>query len=491
MEQVRSVLPGHEVIPLREHVRPAGARATAVLMSGVALLLIVAWVQIGALLFARTTGRVSEIGVRLALGASRGRLVGDFAIEAGLLSLGALGVGAALVHPLTFTLVWLLPEEMTRGQHLWPDARAALFAGAVCVAGVFLLMLGPLAILRRSRPGELFVGVPFGFPEIDAGRIRSLLVGAQVAVTAALLYVCALTVHSFAAVSSVELGFSEERVLGLQMPALIRRLSGPREDRRAEIDRQVQLALETRESIRDLPGVAGAAFGPLPFAREEVVFSDQVTVTAAAGAAADFAVRLGYGSSDYPTVVGLRIVDGELPPSPVRADEPAVVVNETFARMLAQDGTVIGQRLKGPRRVWRVTAVVSDFVSERPDRPVAPELLVLTDDPQAQMVVRLADGANTDEAKAAIATTFQRLWPDKASRDVVSVTALVAAATADYRSRALVLTAIGILCLPLALAGVAGAVPFSVQQRVREIGIRIALGASHLAIQRGVVLPIP
>lgn len=487
IQQVRSVLPGHEVIPLREHVRPASARATAVLMSGVALLLIVAWVQIGALLFARTTKRVSEIGIRLALGASRRRLVGDFAIEAGLLSLGALGVGAALVHPVTSTLVWLLPEEMTRGQHLGPDARAALFAAVVCTAGVFLLMLGPLAVLRRSRPGELFGGRAFGFRDINAGRIRSALVGAQVAVTAALLYVCALTVHSFAAVSSVELGFPEERVVGLQMPALIRSLTGPREERRAGVDRQRQLALETREAIRDLPGVAGAAFGPVPFAREEVVFSDEVTVRAVEGAALDFIIRLGYASSDYPTVVGLSIVKGEWPPNLRQSDEPAVIVNEAFARMLAHDGTVIGQRLKGPRRVWRITAVVSDFVSDRPDRPVAPLVLVLTDDPQAQIVVRLAEGANTDVARAAIATTFQRLWPDKASRDVVAVRTLVAAATADYRSRALVLTIIGILCLPLALAGVAGAVAFSVQQRVREIAVRIALGANHRAIQRGVL----
>src|SRR5690606_2798350 len=74
IQQVRSHLPGHDVIPLRDHVRPDGARASAVLMAGMALLLIVAWVQIGALLFARTTKRVSEIGIRLALGAGRRRL---------------------------------------------------------------------------------------------------------------------------------------------------------------------------------------------------------------------------------------------------------------------------------------------------------------------------------------------------------------------------------------------------------------------------------
>lgn len=487
VQQLRSVLPGHEVTSLRDHVRPSGAGASAVLMAGMVLLLIVAWVQIGALLFARTTKRISEIGIRLALGAGRGRLAGEFAVEGALLALLALGVASALVHPLTFTLVWLLPEEMTRGQYLTPDARTGLFAAAVSIAGVLLLVLGPLAVLRRSAPGELFTGRPFGSFQVEAGRLRSVLLAMQVAVTAALLYVCALTVHSFAAVSSVDLGFSPDRVIALQMPAAVRSFAGSADERRERFDRQVQQALDIRDAISVLPGVAGTAFGPVPFARDAVVFSDQVTIRPASGEAPELVVRVASASPNYPMLLGLQTVAGELPAHVPRSDEPPVAVNETLARLLAFDGGPVGQRLKGPQHTWRIAAVVSDFVSARPDRPVGPELLVLTEEPQAQIVVRMADGANTDAARAAIATTFERLYPDKASRDVIPVRSLAATATADYRARAIVMTLIGMLCVPLAIAGVAGAAAFSVQQRTREIAVRLALGASPRVILRGVV----
>ncbi|HEY0874289.1 MAG TPA: ABC transporter permease [Vicinamibacterales bacterium] len=485
IEQVRSAIPGVTVTPLREHVRPDGAFALGVLLSATGLLLLVAWVQVAALLFSRAAGRASEIGVRLALGASRFRLVRQYAAEGLCVIVAALALAWALTPALTSGVVRLLPESMTRGQLLDPDMRALAFAAGLSITGVLLLTLVPLDIVRRSSPLGLIRGSLAGRVGIGAARVRSGLLVAQLAVTAMLLYMSALALHSFDRITSVDLGFEPANVAGIRLPPVT--VSGATNaERRAHLDRQVQQTTDTFDAIGDLPGVQFVAGGPAPFFESALYGTRLVPVTAGVDGSSSLSATIASVTPDYPRVLGLRVIDGRVPAdSDLVSGSTQAIVNETLARQLAEHGPVIGQTITAANSM-RVAAVVADFSTTRPDQPVLPQILMLSRRPQMFILAKLEDGPGAEQALAAIRTTFERIWPDSPEREIISLPALAERAVADYRARATLLSLIGLICLPLAVTGIAGALSYATRQRTREIGIRMALGAEPGDILRAV-----
>jgi hypothetical protein len=125
--------------PLAEAIRPNGALAIAFLFGATALLLLVSWLQVGALLFARAAGRAREIGVSLALGASRARLLRTFAADGLVVAAIALALGWIAAPAVIALVVGLLPPEVTQGRQVDPDLRTLAFASAMAAAGVVLL----------------------------------------------------------------------------------------------------------------------------------------------------------------------------------------------------------------------------------------------------------------------------------------------------------------------------------------------------------------
>jgi predicted permease len=491
--QVRALLPRAVVTPLREHVRPDGAFALAALLIATALLLVIAWVQVAALLFARAVGRASELGVRLALGATRARLIRQFAAEGVVVALAALGVAWVVAAPLTLGVIALLPEEMTRGQLLTPDLRTGAFAMVVALAGVVMLAIVPADLVRRTSPLTLMRGSLFASVRRGALRWRTSMLVGQLAVTVVLLYMSGLAVNSFSRIAAIDLGFVPGRVLAFRQPPLTTTSTGAAttpEERRAHIARQVQAVADTYNALRVLPGVAFAAGGRIPFFESRVAGGASVPFEIQVGPDKQSTERafLNTTTPDYARVLGLTVAEGRLPSEDDVAPGQAVtLVNETFARVLAQRGPVLGETLTANNRTSTIIGVVKDFVADRPDRRVEPMMLVVLRNPQAFFLVRLADGAAGDQAAAAVGATFDRIWPGHPSRDVVSVADLASRSIADYRARATMLVLIGVLCLPLALTGIAGALTYATEQRTREIGIRIALGAAPADIGSAVV----
>lgn len=483
IEQVRALLPRAIVTPLREYVRPDGAFALAALLIATALLLVIAWVQVAALLFARAVGRASELGVRLALGATRSQLIRQFAAEGVVVALAALGVAWILAAPLTVGVIALLPEEMTRGQLLAPDLRTAGFAMAVALAGVVMLAIVPADLVRRTSPLTLMRGSLFSSVRRGALRWRTGMLVGQLAVTVVLLYMSGLSVNSFSRIAAIDLGFKPDRVLAFRQPPLTTTSGGAAtpEARRAHIARQVQAVADTYDALRVLPGVAFAAGGRIPFLETRVAGGGSVPFVIQVGPDKRSTERafLNTTTPDYARVLGLTLAEGRLPSEDDVAPGQAVaLVNDTFAKMLAQRGPVLGETLTANNRTSKIIGVVKDFVVDRPDRQVEPMMLVVLRNPQAFFLVRLAEGAAGDQAAAAVGATFDRIWPGHPSRDVVTVAGLANRSIADYRARATMLVLIGVLCLPLALTGIAGALTYATEQRAREIGIRIALGAT-------------
>jgi putative ABC transport system permease protein len=264
VDQVRAAMPAVVVTPLREHLRPNGALALAILVGATGLLLLVAWVQVAALLFARAAGRAVEIGVRLALGASRARVIQQFAAEGAIIAAGSLALALILAPALTQGVVTLLPEEMTVGQSLSLDIRAVGFAALASLAGVLLLALVPVDLVRRSHPLALLRGTVFGSVRAGAARTRGVMLVAQLAVTVVLIYMSGLSARSASRVTGVDLGFQPDRVVGIRMPPVTTRGANTT-DVRAHIALQGQRTIELIEALRALPGVDTVAYGTLPF----------------------------------------------------------------------------------------------------------------------------------------------------------------------------------------------------------------------------------
>ena len=486
VEQVRSAIPGVTLTPLREHIRPDGAYALGVLLAATGLLLLVAWVQVAALLFSRAAGRASEIGVRLALGASRLRLVRQFAAEGAFIILAALALAWVLAPALTSGIVHLLPDSMTRGQLLLPDMRTLAFAAVLSLTGVLLLTLVPLDVVRRSSPLGLMRGSMEGTVGVGAARVRTGMLVAQLAVTAMLLYMSGLALQSFDRITSKDLGFNPARVVGIRLPP-VTLIGTTNVERRAHLDRQMYQISETLEAIRALPGVQFAAGGQAPFYRSPLQNPQPQPLRVGADEEPTLTAAVGQITPDYPRVLGLRVLEGQVPTDAELVSENSVaIINQTLARQLADRAPVVGQTIRTTQRKVQIAAVVADFSTSRPDRPVEPEILLIGRRPGRFILARIEEGPRGEQAEAAIQTTFERIWPDSPEREMLNLSALAGRAVADYRARATLLSLIGLICLPLAVAGIAGALSYSTRQRTREIGIRMALGAEPDDILRTV-----
>ncbi|OGU35538.1 MAG: hypothetical protein A3K13_08930 [Gemmatimonadetes bacterium RIFCSPLOWO2_12_FULL_68_9] len=152
------MFPELEIKPLREAIRSGDGRALVVLFGAAGLLLLVTWVQVAALTFSGALGRLQEVGIRLALGAGRARLVRQFAVEHAIVAAAAFVVAWMAVRPLTIFVVSMLPAELRRGQYLEPELRTFVFGCAVSLVGLGLLTVTPIGIVRRAAPLGLLSG---------------------------------------------------------------------------------------------------------------------------------------------------------------------------------------------------------------------------------------------------------------------------------------------------------------------------------------------
>jgi predicted permease len=491
VEAVRAELPGIVVTPLREHVRPAGAFALAALVIASALLLLVAWVQVAALLVARAAGRVTEIGVRLAIGATRWRLVRQFAIEGAAFVVIALGIAAAAAPMLTSLVAAMLPPDMTIGQHVAPDLRAFGFGAGLSAAGLLLFAILPADLVRRASPLGLLRGAVAGQLGHRATRVRRALFMAQLAMAAALLYLAGLTLGSFSRLGAAPLGFDPADLVAIKMPRGDGPVRGDTGESRAQLDRQRQMVTDTIGGLRQLPAVLRVS-GSHSWPHQIDGLNPGPVVAQSDSAQTPIRGQYSYIMPGYADVLGVRLTSGAEPEPGALAGvsfPPAVqlaLVNETLARRLSAFGPVVGQVVSRNRSLkYRVTGVLQDVNLQRADQPIEPTVFVYLPPPAVVGValIRLRPGVTSDEA--GVPVVLDRIWGRHAPRPLL-VRDAVRQATADFRARAQLLGLMSFLCLPLTMIGVAGAVLYAISQRRREIAIRLALGADASTIRRDI-----
>jgi predicted permease len=479
---------GALAVPLHEQKVGDIRTSLLVLLGAVGLVLLVACANVANLLLARSVSRQREIAVRAALGAGRGRLVRQMLTESVLLGLLGSAAGLLLARVSLRLLVPLVPESVAAPESIGLDARVLVFTlGLALLTGFVFGMAPALHLSRTALAGAMREGSRSSEGG-GRGRTRGVLMAAEVALSLVLLIGAALLIKSFDRLRRVDAGFRTDGMLTM-------RVELPSSDypeaprRRAFWD-----ALLTR--IPALPGVLSAAVIthlPLTFDGENWLFLPGGQADGDDGTLPVAVYRV--VSRDYFRTVGIPLRRGRAFEETDREGTPQVaVVNRKMAETCWPGQDPLGRRIRigrGEHALWlAVVGVVGDTRQTDIHQPPKPEFYrpyTQAESAPHDIVVRAAGDPMT--LAAAVAREVHALDPNLPVSDVRRMEDVASEAVARPRFQTLLLGVFAGAALLVALVGIYGVIAYSVAQRTREIGIRLALGASRADIVRAVMGP--
>ena len=461
-------------------MRQAVTAGSVFLMGMVGMVLLVACANVANLLLGRAATRRTEIGVRLAIGASRGRLVRQMLVESFLLAALGSAIGFASAWFLTRILVAALPAEAgLDAGYFAPDARVLVFTAALCV--VTTILFGAMPALRSASPN--LIGLLKGDDGHARLRKRGLLVSVQTAMCVLLLAVASLFIRSLSSLQRVDPGFRPDGIVDVNVDlGLLGRTADPHATFSAIL-----------ENAATLPGVESAtltAVVPLSGSNMETrVLPVGMTVASRRDAPSTYFHVV---APRYFETMRIPVQRGrEFAPSD-RAGSPRVaVIGESAARRLWPDGAALGKRFHWGASDGPLVEVIgiardADYVMPGED-PKTVVYVPFGQEPRHEMTLQLRTTASVATVRRAawdmLHATVPALPPPPVTRmvDDMAITLL------PVRLGAALLGAFGGIALLLAAAGIYGVASHSVARRTREIGIRAALGATRARLVRMVL----